>query len=31
MGDLIEEHDERAELMRKIDAIIEKYKRGERG
>jgi len=29
MGDLVYEHDGRAELMRKIDAIIEKYKRGE--
>jgi len=29
MGDLVYEHDDRAELMRKIDAIIEKYKRGE--
>jgi len=25
------QHDDRAELMRKIDAIIEKCKRGERG
>jgi len=29
MGDLVYQHDDRAELMRKIDAIIEKYKRGE--
>jgi len=31
MGDIVYQHDDRAELMRKIDAIIEKCKRGERG